>query len=338
MGVAERAKRVTKRVLIESGVSKALGRLTPTSAVLLVYHSVERDGGPLMRLIGSGITHSDRAFERQMQTIARHFTPVTLDQVQQFLRGEGELPRRAVAVTFDDGFRDNYEVAAPILARYGIPAVFYLTVGCLDRGPAPWFCRLRHAFQVAPNRPWTDPWAGCQWDLGQADSRAKARLTALERCGTLAGEAQARLVAAIEQGLEIAAEPELDHLMLDWDQVRALQRAGHTVGSHTMTHPNVAYVSAADAREELLRSKQILEQQLGTAIKHFSYPHPVLSPNWNAQTRVLTAELGYETAAICEADATRAGQDPLVIPRVPAPMDLDDFRWALEANFFGHRV
>jgi peptidoglycan/xylan/chitin deacetylase (PgdA/CDA1 family) len=338
MSVAEQAKRVTKRVLIESGVSRALGRLTPPCAVLLTYHSVQPEPDPLARLIGPGISHSERDFDQQMQTIARHFAPVTLEQVQHFLEGKRELPRRAVAVTFDDGFRDNYELAAPILARHGIPAAFYMTVGCLGIGRAPWFCRLRYAFVVAPPRLWTDPWEGRGWDLGQAEARAQARLAALERCATLVGEAQSRLVAAIEHGLEITPAPEFDHLMLDWEQVAALHRAGHVVGSHTMTHPNLAHVTLDDAREELRQSKQILEQRLGTTIKHFSYPYPILSPNWNAQTRALTAELGYETAVICDAQAARAGQDPLAIPRVSAPMEQEDFRWALEANFFGHRV
>jgi len=110
------------------------------------------------------------------------------------------------------------------------------------------------------------------------------------------------------------------------------------IGAHTMTHPNLAHVTLDAARMELQQSKQVLEQRLGTAVKHFSYPCPILSPNWNLHTWALTAEVGYATAVTCGAETVRAGHDPLAIPRVAAPMDCEEFRWALEANFFGHRV
>ena len=68
--------------------------------------------------------------------------------------------------------------------------------------------------------------------------------------------------------------PNESELMMNWDEARTLLKSGHIVGSHTMTHPNVAQVSVDDARSELAESKLKLEKELGEPVEHFAYPHP----------------------------------------------------------------
>lgn len=338
MKFPETLKRVTKRLLVRSEVPRVLGRLTSTSAVVLIYHSVHQEPDAFAHTIGAGIIHPAPAFAGQMALLARCFSPVTLDEVLRFLAGRGSLPRRAVAVTFDDGFRDNCEVAAPILARYGIRATFYVTAGCLEVNLPPWYCRLRHAFHAAPDEPWNDPDGGGVWDLGDDAARSEAMLAAMRRCAAMAGGRQQEWVASIERSLGVPLSPQMDHLMLQPGQVVALRAAGHAIGSHTMTHPNLAHVSADDVRRELRDSKKVLEACLGEPVKHFSYPNPTLTPHWSPQTRAITEELGYMTAVTCDCGRARAGCDPLLIPRLAAPMDLNEFHWALEATFLGHQV
>ena len=77
-----------------------------------------------------------KPFAQQIELLARRFRPTSLDQVEQFINGEGEIPDRAVVVTFDDGYTDNYEIAAPVLNELGVPATFYATVECVDRQDA----------------------------------------------------------------------------------------------------------------------------------------------------------------------------------------------------------
>jgi peptidoglycan/xylan/chitin deacetylase (PgdA/CDA1 family) len=102
------------------------------------------------------------------------------------------------------------------------------------------------------------------------------------------------------------------------------------VGSHTMTHPNIAHVSADDALSELADSKLKLEKELGMPVKHFSYPHPALNPSWNESTLKITAELGYATAVTTTVGAVRSDARPLAIPRTYIPREESDFLWHLE--------
>ena len=136
----------TKSALNRSGILRLAQGLGPTRVAILKYHSVQDDPARFEHSIGAGIIHSRRCFSEQMELLARRYNPVTLDDALLFLRGEKRLPRRPVVVTFDDGYLDNFEIAAPIMNRLGIPGTFYVMVAAIATERPPWFCRVRHAF------------------------------------------------------------------------------------------------------------------------------------------------------------------------------------------------
>jgi len=338
MNLTGLAKRAAKRVLMSTGAMPGLARLAPASAAILMYHSVQHDPRSVSHSIGDGITHSAAVFESQMELLGREFSPVTIEEICLFLEGRGRLPRRAVAVTFDDGFCDNYQIAAPILAKYGLRAAFYVTVGCVDTGRAPWFCRLRRAFCTTVVPHWHDFAAGRIWDLSDAGQRVEARKSAMRQCAVLAGSRQGELLERIEQSLGVEADGRCEGLMLQWSQLAAMRRAGHVIGSHSMTHPNLTRIGLLEARRELCESKRLLEDRLGEPVTHFSYPCAILPPHWNDHTEALTRELGYRCAATSIPGVARGAQNPHQVPRIAAPLELEEFRWALEASFVGLRV
>ena len=99
-----------------------------------------------------------------------------------------------MAVTFDDGFLDNYEVALPILARYGVPATFYLMVDAVDSGTPPWYCRLNRAFRTTQRTEWADPEYGVRMKLGE--DRAEVLQLVVNQCARKVGKEQEELYAA----------------------------------------------------------------------------------------------------------------------------------------------
>lgn len=331
-------KRLIKKAAIRGGTMRLASALVRDGVVIVRYHSVQESLTSPLATTLQGITHSAAAFEQHVQLMASEFRPVTMDEVLRFLSADGPLPKRAVAITFDDGFADNYELAAPILEHYGIRAAFYVTVGTVGSTQGPWFCRLRRTFQVTERREWLDPFSGQVWDLTVAENRWDATLSASRRCGVLAGEEQDAAVCSIERDLDTLPLPHDRPLMMDWAMIRKLEENGHTVGSHTMTHPNVAHVAPGTIRAELEGSKLSLEEQLGKPVVHFSYPSPILQPHWTSQTTEAAADAGYKTSVTCTPGRTRKGHDPLSLPRVAVPEDVDDFRWALEASTLGLKV
>jgi peptidoglycan/xylan/chitin deacetylase (PgdA/CDA1 family) len=269
-----------------------------------------------------------------MEIIARNYSPITLPDVLGFLRGDKDLPPRAVVITFDDGYTDNLEIAAPVLSHLGIPAVFYITVACVEKRCLPWPARLRYAFFTTKKCFWTSP-RGTGLALTTRDERGRAFNTASDYCARLSGTPQECFVSAVECEMDVDPAPVSKHMMMTWDQVRKLASQGHTIGSHTMTHPNLAHISEEEMTAELGDSKRKLDAEMGTPIVHFAYPEPALRPNWCAQSREISRIVGYETAVTIKGGPVRRNDDPLCLRRIGPGTNLDGFLWNLERTFLG---
>ena len=324
-------KSVARQVLLNSGVLRWAARLRETGAAILMYHSVVEDPNQFSDSLGA-ITHSTRVFQEQMELLARNFVPVDLLRIREFLEGARELPARAVAVTFDDGYHDNHTTAMPILDKLGIPAAFYLTVDGMEKRKLPWPSRLRFSFRKTRQRQFTDS-RGQSWDLTDAAQRESAYLKVCDQICTLAGAALEEAVGRIEQHLDARLPDQAGDLMMTWEQAKDLAQRGHIVGSHTMTHPNLAFLDTRDAHRELAESKRRMEERIGCAVEHFSYPCPALFPNWTEQTLEQSRQIGYKTAVTTSNGLTRAKDNILALKRVPPTKTLEGLRWNLESAF-----
>jgi len=323
-----------KKALAASGALRIASRVKQPAAMVLMYHSVLDDPRECADSIGICNIHSTRTFRSQMEILARNYNPVTIEHVRLFLTGEKELPRRAVVITFDDGYADNAEVAAPILKRLGIPASFYATVASVENAAAPWFCRARHAFFKTRQASWTDP-NGSTWRLANEPERESALQAASDYLTRFAGVAQQRALDLIERELDVEPLAAKKNLMFTWEQAKALCRAGHIVGSHGLTHPNMAHVGDGDLDYEMTESKRRMEKALGMEVPHFSYPAAALVTSWTERTVAATERAGYHTAVTTTIGLVRASARPLALHRFGAPDDLDEFRWTLQYAWLG---
>lgn len=292
--------------LILQGPHRALQAVRPFQVIALQYHSIQEQPEQFSDTIGRGIIHSRELFRKQMEYVARNFAPISIDDLPRVLDNPNLSKRRAVIVTFDDGFRDNFETAAGILEEFGIPGVFYVATDAIE-GPPLWFCRLRKLM----------------WGKGNDEFRKYSAIMA-------ASSPQERERTLTEICDLYSVQPPAPDLMMTWEQVRGLNRRGHVVGSHTVTHPNVAHVTPDDAEREIRESRVRLERELGVEVKHFSYPHPILFPCFNANTTEFCRRAGYTTAVTTTAGTIKKGDNPLALKRVSPPQDLDEFRWKLE--------
>lgn len=334
MELRSEAKSYIRRALVGSRVLDLAGRFAIPGAVILMYHSVRKDPREFADVISPGISHAASIFRRQMEIVAREFAPVTLQDILRFLSGQAGLPRRAVAITFDDGFADNLEVAEPILSHFGIRGAFYPMVDLIGTTSPPWYCRLRHSFLNARKTEWASAPDAKVWSLKDRPSREAALLAAFDLCAPLVSNQQEKAISEIELILDVESRIDSQPFMMDWDQLRRLNAKGHIVGSHTLTHPNCAYVrDEMDLRTELTESKKRIEEKLGAEVEHFSYPHPALNPQWSDRTLKMTASAGYRSAVTTTGGLVSGGSNPLCLNRFGAPRTEDRFRWILSRAF-----
>ncbi len=325
------SKKWVKKFLVASGAMRLAAKCVPTGVAILMYHSVMDEPEAEANTLG-GIIHSTTNFQAQMELIARQFNPVTIQDVLEFVRGERDLPARPVVITFDDGYSDNYQIASPILKQIGVPATFYITVDCVEKQKYPWPARIRYCFLSSKKAEWTEP-EGARWPLRDVGSRTRAFERAWEYCGKLAGPIQENFVRGLEEELGAGPPVQNQRIMMSWEEVRGLVRDGHIVGSHTMTHPNMAHISREDLNREFLESKRWLEKQIEQPISHFSYPCPALQPHWAEHTVQESLQAGYETAVTTNVGLARKNDNPLCLRRIRPTKEVDGLRWNLEHAF-----
>jgi peptidoglycan/xylan/chitin deacetylase (PgdA/CDA1 family) len=233
--------------------------------LVLCYHRIGTNGIPLFSELPPAM------FEAQMRHVRRRYRVLSLDDLCE----EMEHPSRkrdAVAVTFDDGYRDLHTHALPVLRRYQIPATIFLPVASIETGQVPWYDRIFLALKVFPKDE-------LKVDLGRARSfqlfSLRARLEAateiIQYLRTLPDDRRREYCAALEEQVTLPQD-DLKDRMLTWDQIRAMGREGITFGSHTMTHPAVSQLTESQLDRELGESKRALEQRIGSPTVHFAYP------------------------------------------------------------------
>jgi peptidoglycan/xylan/chitin deacetylase (PgdA/CDA1 family) len=328
-----RPKLWVKNAAVHGRVLRAAARFAKPRAVVLGYHSVVENPDQTANTIR--ISHSRAAFESQISALARHFNPVTIDQVREFAAEGRPLPRWSAAVTFDDGFADNHDVVLPILSRYGVPATFYIMVNAVETGTPPWYVRLNFAFNTTTVPAWKHPENGRTFEIANADGKKAALNVAWDLGAARSGTAQEQLIHQIEGSLQVEPLDARSGLMMNWEQVRALKKAGHIIGGHTLSHPNLAQVTEGEARSEIRGCKERLEEKLGEPIQHFSYPHPALNPHWSPQTFQITREAGFRSAVLTTPGSVLPGDQPLSLKRLAAGKDSDQLMWRLERAFLG---
>jgi len=285
----------------------SIGKRNEPSARILIYHRVNDDNDPFFPAISTTL------FEQEMQLLRRRHTVVSLEELTSHLAGEFTKP--VVAVTLDDGYRDNYHNAFPILERYGIPATIFLTAGSMDSGEPLWFETLAQGFKKT-SREFLDLDIGSRerfWMRTQTERLdAHGRIFAVLRCLPDV-ERRQWLGCALEQ-LEVREDGELRDRMLTWDQVRYMRSRGIHFGGHTMTHPFLSRLTSEQITWEVAECKRRIEAELQIAVPHFAYPNG-REEDFGLSNKHLIRGAGYRAAVTSIWGTNYGSTDPMELRR-----------------------
>lgn len=285
--------------------------------LVLIYHRVRPRPDALFPAEVDG-----EAFRRQMRLIREFCAPVSLADGVAGLRA-GRLPARACAVTFDDGYADNAEVALPILEELGVPATFFVATGFLDGGRM-WNDSVIEALRAAPAGPLDLAMLGLgSFQLSDPASRRVAAVEIIRVVKHRAPAERQRLVDAVSEALGVVLP---DDLMMTSEQVRAIADAGMEVGGHTVHHPILVTLSDDEAREEISSSRQRLVEITGRPVTGFAYPNGRPGRDYSDRDRNLVERLGFNYAVSTTRGVGHRGSDMFQIPRF-TPWDRNGMRW-----------
>jgi peptidoglycan/xylan/chitin deacetylase (PgdA/CDA1 family) len=291
------------RVLSGGGAER---RLT-----ILMFHRVT----PVPDDLFPGEVHHD-SFDLICAWVSRWFNVLPLDEAVRRMY-EGDLPPRALAITFDDGYADNHDVALPILQRHGLNATFFVATGFLDGGRM-WNDTLVESVRRAKvdsldlrgeSMLASNPGVLSLRTTGDRRAALQKLIASTKYLAPLARQAQVDRIATMTRA-------ELPHdLMMSSNQVAKLHQAGMRIGAHTVSHPILRGVDDDVARKEIGSSREKLSQITGSNVELFAYPNGKPDCDYSSRDVELARQLGFLAAFSTSPGAATAQSDRFQLPR-----------------------
>ena len=311
-----------QKMLWLSGISGGYNRVFGVKgATIQMYHSVSGHGDA--RWIDPRFTIPPDAFEAQMRFLSRHRNVVPYSALVDMVERHEDPPAGTVAITFDDGYLDTLRVAAPILEKYGLPAIAFLVTGYIDRGQTQWSDELFTLF-VAHTRtsvkiPQVLP---STVDLNDADAKAAAYGALLSWFISALPAARTEMLAYLVEEFRPECMP--PRLTMNWDEVRELTRKYPTIeiGVHSAEHLDMTAHEEAVAQNELDQCLRATHRELGLRPEHFAFPYNHMS----TAARALVRKSGFRSAVASGHSFRISGKsDLLALPRMETCRSLSLF-------------
>jgi peptidoglycan/xylan/chitin deacetylase (PgdA/CDA1 family) len=250
-------------------------------------------------------------FELRMRWIANCFHVLPLAEALNCLR-EHRLPARALAITFDDGYADNHDVALPILRKLGLHATFFIATGFLNGGRM-FNDSLIETVRRASGEHLDASMVGLNKLPLNNPAQRRAAIDAL--IGKIKYLPMAQRLDAVAQIAAAAGVRLPDDLMMSSAQVRALHQAGMGIGAHTVHHPILARAETNEAKDEIVAGRAALQDIIGERVGLFAYPNGRPDLDYRRQHVELVRELGFDAAVSTAMGAMSAADDFYQVPR-----------------------
>lgn len=310
-------KTVVRKLMQMTGAFAPFRLANRNRALVLMYHRFSYQEDPA--------TTSARAFCEHLQYLTSHYRVVPLSQIADCLTRGESLPPGLAAITIDDGYQDSYDIAFPLLRRYGAPATLFVVTDFIERKTWLWTDKLKF-MMPRTTRKWVEVSLKDQLSrIELSDDRSKqlaaSHINSLLKAQSDQSKEEALYKLSNALGVTLPDSPPDEYHPLTWDQVCELDAGGVEIGSHTVTHPILTRTEPLQLHAELSQSKTRLETVLKRKVDLFCYPNG----NYNEQVVRETERAGYRCAVTTDFGLNDSTIAPLLLKRIPAESDLARF-------------
>jgi len=263
-----------------------------------------------------------RDFEDQIRYICQKHEVVPLDKLAQCLQESKPLPKKAVVITFDDGYKDIYLNVYPVLKRYSVPATIFVATGPIDSGELFWFDKVRYAiYNTALEALELEGVGKCL--LRSTNERLQGIYKVFEKLRELPEKGKNSLVERLINVSGVNIPHNLGkEIMLSWDEAREMADNGITFGAHTITYRVLTRLPLDEARKEIIESKRRIEEELGRPVTSFAYPRGGRA-DFNEEIKEILKEAGFTCAVTSVYQLVSHGADLYELGRIGAGHNLD---------------
>lgn len=307
--------------MVSLGIDAAFRFVNRQKLLVVMYHGVTRQiyDPPIWTQLPVEV------FRKQLEFLQKHYAWVTLDDAVRAIQGQGKLPRSAALITFDDGLKNNYDVAFPVLSELGVPATVFLTVNLIGTAQLLWFDELyfllRQGYEKKMDASFFHEQVRGDFLGGELWDAYCKIVSMLKQCGEKARDEYLRKFKELIPLDTISLQQ--DFGLLDWHQVGIMHDSGLlSFGVHTASHRILSELSPFEWEEEILTPRRRLEEFIGRPVLSFCYPNGRAGIDFDRKHLQYIRKSGYACAFTTENRLFLPGtDDPMTIGRVPAGND-----------------
>ena len=308
----------------------AARRFVPRAFILMYHRIAEPESDPWE------LSVSPRHFAAHLEILKKYTHPMGLLELFDRLR-DGKVPRRAVVITFDDGYADNLYEAKPLLERYDVPATVFLPTGHIGKSEEFWWDKLDRLLlnsHKLPKKPRLEVNGRYHvWELAEShdhqetgcrhgSDESKAGLQPCSRCSLYFSVYQLLLplpeqdrqacLQEIQGWISGETKTRPAYRTLSPEEVVMLDRGGLVeIGAHTITHPFLSACPETIQQREIEQGKVDLEAITGRQVNSFSYPHG----DYDGRSVALVRQAGFVCACTTDENSVWRHSDPFLLPR-----------------------
>ncbi len=317
-------KQLIAAILYYSGIVRRREAQLRGKGIILMYHRVVRDSDRRDDQLESqpGIVVSEQFFEKQLRYLASAYSVIPLESLlSSVVTGEGG-ERPVAAITFDDGWRDNHDVAAPLLAKYQSPATIFITTGFVDQSRMPWpelvMFSLRRAAGNEICGMVTGALAEAGINLGGSPG-GRQRFSADEIENTIEAlkgvhrDNRDRVVGKIIEATGAATGATAgERVMMNWAEVSQLKSRGVAIGGHGTSHELLDSLEKDALQTEIKECMNELRSRLGEQEYAFAYPNG----NYNQSVKDAVRDAGFSCSVTTRRGIVDSSSDRYELPRI----------------------
>ncbi len=273
----------------------------PSHLYILMYHRIDLRPEPYYeRTVGPNI------FEHQVRLLKRRFTIIDFDDLQN-LNERNDQKKDFLILTFDDGYKDNYRYAFPVLKKYNVPATIFVTTGLVGTNDMLWFDKLAWILHTTPLED-EAYFSTCRKYAGHPVGGEKKRLRRHvrtvngitrnigRRMREKADAEKETLLNRMADDFKLESWPTAaNRPMLSWQEIKEMSEYGISFGSHTVHHPILSRLSRSQANAEIVESKIMLESITDKPVQTFAYPYGK-KKDYNGREVEMVRQAGFKYA------------------------------------------
>jgi peptidoglycan/xylan/chitin deacetylase (PgdA/CDA1 family) len=296
--------------------------------IILLYHRIIDDNSKYLNK-GAVVHHPIKDFKKEIRYLKRNFQLLSMDEIVNHIRSGEGFRRPSIAITFDDGFLDNYTLAYPVLKKHGIPATIYLTTSLVGTMDTIWTEKIGLAFLETKKDyfNFSTILGDKMVPIKTKKEKEQANSEVPKAFKLRPDDERRKLIQQLFEKLEVnetSGKHFGERMMLNWDEVREMRKDGITIGSHSHTHPILSRMPIQKAKDEILNSKKVVEKNVDIEVKHFSFPNG-REEDFSRELRDYCREIGFESTCSVIYGANNASErDVFALRRVgaitPVPM------------------